>query len=520
MTDSSDGVLKRDDDISLATVTQFFKRYWLLIVGTGLVAGVLTVVAIAVLVPPMYEASATVVIVPLKFSSELKPQTLTVQGYQKLLESDAVVAGTKARLVESGKVDPRTKLRVGENLRTRIFVSRRSEETELAPMIQVIARFDAPETAADVANTWAEVFLERTRELMGGTTSATVLFIDQQYPQAKQELADLEADRVRTENDFQKQCNEIQTRWDRVITKFKNETSEAEAAHQAETRRLLEEFSGERNLETRVAQLDALRKAYGDLQDEQARVESQLELKTLQLEAAKQQVEATPQFLTLQKAITDEALWVALASTSEKNGAQLEELQQKSLVTQEINPVFTELSSRSAKIEMELNALVPRADQLDKRLAEMAAQMKSLDRTIRADNAAFEKLQRDREAGLQILQEDNTLQLALLHRQQKQEVDSTKREWTIRVSQLEREITQQGALFEQLATNFNEATLAKAEQSVEDVRLGAPAVPPEFAVGRNIALKAALALAIGMILGLVVALFSYAAAEPSVDSNR
>jgi uncharacterized protein involved in exopolysaccharide biosynthesis len=504
MTDSSDGVLKRDDDISLADIVGFLRRHGLLILGTGLVAGALAVALVLLFVPPTYEASAMLVIVPPTFASDLKPQTLTVQGYQQLLESDAVVAATKVRLVESGTLDGRAALRLGRNLHTRIFVSRRSEETELAPMIQAIARFDAPETAADVANTWAEVFLERTRELMGGTTSATVLFIDQQYPQAKQELADLEADKVLTENDFQKKCDAIETRWGRSITDFKNETSKAEADYQAETRRLIEEFSGERNLETRTAQLDALRKAYGDLQDEQARVASQVELKSLQLEAAKNQVAATPQFLTLQKAITDEALWQALA-TSERNGAHLEELQEKSLVTQEINPVYTELSSRAARIEMELNALVPRADQLDKRLAEMAAQMKSLDRTIRTDNAAFERLDRDREAGFKILQEDNALQLAFLERHKKQELDSTKREGTKQIAQLDREITQQKDLFKQLATNYNEATIAKAENSVEDVRLGAPAVAPERPKSAQIVTKTMAALLLGIFVGLIAA---------------
>jgi uncharacterized protein involved in exopolysaccharide biosynthesis len=491
-------------EVPLAEVVSFVRRNWRWIVGMGFGAGVATALAIVLLVSPSFEASATLVIVPPAFSSELQPSSLTVQGYQKLLESDAVVAETKRRLVETDTLEPEARLRVGHNLATRIFVSRRSEETELAPMIQASARADTPVASAEVANTWAEVFLERTRELMGGTTSAAVLFIDQQYPQAKQELAETEAERVRTENAFQSQCNEIETRWDRMITRFKNETSEAEAAHRAETRRLLEEFSGDRNLETRTAQLDALRKAYGDLQDEQARVESQLELKRLQFEAAQNQIEATPQFLTLQKAITDEALWGAIAS-SEKNGARLEQLQDKSLLTQEINPVYTELSSRAARIEMELNALMPRAEQLDTRLAAIAEQMKSVDRALRTDNAALEKLERDREAGLQILREDSVLQLAILQRKQQEELDSTKREWTSRVAQLDRDVEQPRELSRELAQEYNEAVLAKGQEGLEDLRLGSPAVPPETAVPRGVALKSLAAAVFGAFFGLLIA---------------
>src|SRR2546429_6588146 len=52
---------------------------------------------------------------------------------------------------------------VREELETRIFVSRFSETTTLAPMIQVAARGKTPATAATAANTWAEVFLQRVR---------------------------------------------------------------------------------------------------------------------------------------------------------------------------------------------------------------------------------------------------------------------------------------------------------------------------------------------------------------------
>ncbi|MEJ2190483.1 MAG: Wzz/FepE/Etk N-terminal domain-containing protein [Acidobacteriota bacterium] len=253
------------DDISLADVVRFLHRYRWLILGSGVVAGLLALASVTLLVPRTYRASATLVVVPSKFSSELKPQTLTIQGYQKLLESDAAVAETKRRLVEAGDIDASTNLRVGRNLHTAIFVSRRSEETELAPMIQIDAEFDSPTVAAKVANTWAQVFLERTHVLMSGTTSATVEFIDQQYPQAKQELENLEQQRVETGDSFQKRRNDVETSWDIKIGQVKNENSEKVAAYQAETRRLCEAFSGEHTLDTRTAQVNALRNAYRDL---------------------------------------------------------------------------------------------------------------------------------------------------------------------------------------------------------------------------------------------------------------
>ena len=47
----------------------------------ALAAGLVTALVVLVFVPRSYEASATLVVVPPKFSSELRPATLTVQGY-------------------------------------------------------------------------------------------------------------------------------------------------------------------------------------------------------------------------------------------------------------------------------------------------------------------------------------------------------------------------------------------------------------------------------------------------------
>ena len=93
-------------ELSFADVVAFFQRHWRLIFGTAFAAGFLTGLVVILFVPRSYEASATLVIVPPKFASDLKPSTLTVQGYQQLLESDAVIAETRRRLVAKGQIDP------------------------------------------------------------------------------------------------------------------------------------------------------------------------------------------------------------------------------------------------------------------------------------------------------------------------------------------------------------------------------------------------------------------------------
>ena len=487
-------------DLTLVDVVHFFRRNIKLIVGTAVAAGLVTGAFLLLTVGRTYEASATLIIVPPRFSSDLKPQTLTVKSYQTILESDAVIAEARKRLVARGVLPGDMPLRIDKELETRIFVSRRAEEINLAPMLQVVARGKTGEQAAAIANTWAEVFLERTRELVAGTTSSTVKFIDEQYPQIRDSLAKLEDARVIEANTLQKQFNEAATRWGDRITTFKGETSSLVSSFRAETRRLVEEFTSQRNIDSRKAQLAALRRAYGELQEEQARVASLLQLKQLQLDAARKQLAETPALLTLQKAMTDDALWRSLGD-SKSSTVDWKALQQRSLATQQINPVHTDLSGKVAEIEMDVNAMVPRAAAMATDLERINSEMRALENRVRTDDAELEKVTREREAGLQRLGQDRDNKLEELTRNRDEELDGIKREMDTRLGQFDRNINQQRDLFDQLAKNYNQALLAKGEQGIEDMRLGAPAVPPAQAQPRGRAMKSVFATILGGMLG-------------------
>ena len=521
-----------NQEVSFTDMVQFFRRNWSLIVGLGALAGLGTAFVL-LLVPSKYEASATLyiapprvtsdlkprtltivpnkneasttlVILPPGFGSDIKPQTLTIQSYQKILESDAVIAEAKKRLVAQTQFPFDRPLRLGAELESRISAARRPEEVT-APMLQAVARGRTGEQAAALANTWAEVFLERTHELVGGTTISTVKSIDEQYLQARDNLAKIEDARVLEANALQKHFNEAATRWGDRITAFKAETSSLIATFQAETRRLVEEFNGQHSLDNRKAQLAALRKVYGELQEDQARVVSQLELKQLQLDAARKQLAETPQLLTLQKAITDDVLWRSLADSKSGN-ADWKAMQQRSLATQEINPVHTSLSTKTAELEMDVNALAPRGAALTKDLERISAEMKTLETQVRTHEANLEKLAREREAGLQELAEERGNKLSQLTRNREEELDGIRRQMDTRLGQTDRNIDQQRDLFRQLVETYNQGILARREDNVEGVRLSAPAVAPEQPQPRGRATKSVLATILGGMLGLGLAL--------------
>lgn len=494
-----------ENELTLADVVAFFQRNAVLIVGLALGAAAVVAAVVFVFLRHTYEASATLAIVPPQFSSELKPATLTVKGYQTLLESDAVVAETKRRLVEKGIVRRKDRLELGDELETRIFVSRRAEEINLAPMLQVVAIGDSPDQAAAIANTWAQVFMERVGDLMAGTTSSTVKFIDGQYPVARETLIRLENDRVMAANSCGKRTDDATSVWDAKLVAYRAQTADLVAAYQAETRRLREEYQSRRNLTTRKLQLGSLQKAYGDLQDEQARTNSLLQQKQLQVEALHRQLAQTPQFLTLQKAITDDALWQAVAGA--KDGPpDWKALQSRSLQTQEVNPVYTTIASNISEAETDYNALMPRASQLEERLEEISKNLKDADSSIRTDNAGLEKLENERDAGLATLQDGRANGLAELNRNRQRELDAIKRESDAALGNMDRDIGKQRDLFADLAKRANQALLAKAETNVEDVRLGASAVPPDQPRRRGGLKMTLVGLIIGGLLGVGVSL--------------
>jgi uncharacterized protein involved in exopolysaccharide biosynthesis len=150
---------------------------------------------------------------------------------------------------------------------------------------------------------------------------------------------------------------------------------------------------------------------------------------------------------------------------------------------------------------MDVNAMVPRAAAMATDLERINSEMRALENRVRTDDAELEKVTREREAGLQRLGQDRDNKLEELTRNRDEELDGIKREMDTRLGQFDRNINQQRDLFDQLAKNYNQALLAKGEQGIEDMRLGAPAVPPAQAQPRGRAMKSVFATILGGMLG-------------------
>jgi len=487
----------------IVTFITFVFRHARSILAPAFLAGVATVI-LALLLPRTYEASATLVVLSPKGLSDLKPSGLTVQGYQKLLEADAVIEEARDQLIKKGVLLPGDLFRLREELETRIFVSRFSESTTLAPMIQIVARAKTAQNAARIANTWAEVFHARVRDLMVGSTSVQVKFVDEEYPKSRERLIQLENDHLGNERDYHRRLDDLAQIWDEKLLQVKNETSNLLAAYQVQTKSLTEEFKGANNILTRREQLMALRKAYIAIQNEQAQLGLLLQQKTLQLETAHLQLGKVSAYITLRKAVSDETLWRTLIATEGKE-LDWKLLQDRIMLTQEINPVHRDLAARVSLLEIEERALAPRAQQLETELTRMNSGIKGVDALLRADEAQLDKLVREREAGREQLEDKRATILADLMRQRQQDLDALKSERDVHLGRLQRGVAQEKELNTELAKNYNQAILAKAQQSAEEIRLGTAAVPLDRPLPRGMLPYSLLAAASAGLVGLAIA---------------
>ena len=130
----------------------------------------------------------------------------------------------------------------------------------------------------------------------------------------------------------------------------------------------------------------------------------------------------------------------------------------------------------------------------------------ALDTELSNDLANLEDLRQRRAAGAKNLQRERQLGLDHLMQDKERALDLLQQRWETTGVQIDRQISQQSDLFSDLAITFNEASLARANPVVEDVRIGALAVPAERPVSAHVILQSAVAALIGAFLGVAFAL--------------
>lgn len=495
---------RESDLITTRSLLRFVRANFWWIAGFALIPALIVACIALFIFPRSYEASAILVSIPPPVSSDLKPNTLSMQGYQLLLESGIVIAETKQRLVAKNILAPGDTLRLKENLDSQIFISRKEEAISLTPMLRVLARAELPDHAALIANTWTAVFMDRIRSLVTGSTLESIDFVEKEFPIVRGELEKLEVVRVQEQDHSQSAQDSAASDWDLRILDWKVESTKRIADFEVETSRILEEIRTNRKLDLLNTELDSLKRTYSTLADERTGVEARLVQKRRELDALRQLLADTPPFVTLERSVTEDALWQTLLQQPEKE--QLDEISKVSLKNQEINPLHTELAMRVSQIQTESEALTPRKEQLAVQLDQISKEIASLQKSVGDCQLQLEEAKQNRSAGLSRLREEVETKLTHLKRSQQQALDVLKRQHTQQIDPINREIDRTTQLFSSLASYNNQALLAKGTRDFQDLRIAAPAVASDIPQSRNVVVKSMIALVIGAFVGILVCL--------------
>jgi len=501
------------DEWTAADGIRFMHHYRWLISGWGLGLGVAGAVASLVLITPEFEASATVVVSPPPVNSTISPHTLSVQSYQRLIESDAVVADLRARLMMSGDLDATAPLQVGNQLSTALYLSKKDEGVSLAPMLQLSARNHDAERAARIANAWAEVFFARVRSLTAGTTDSSVAFVDQQFQQLRTQLAAAESASVAAADDIQGKQAALSLEWDRKVADATQDAARAKATYQNTTKQLVEQFMSGKNLQLRIAVADANLKAIQEIQTEVTGINSRLEMRQTELASAKERLAETPAGLISRRAVTDDAVWQSISSGRMSTEERKRFLDQ-GMFSEVPNPAHADMVTRVANLEIDVAALTPREAKLRADLATKSAVLKAEDTALRTDQVALDELTRGREIGLQSLAEDLSLKEATLKRERDLVIQGFNRQAEIRQAAIHRGLAQEKTLYEQFAKYQSEAVIAKAQENRQDVQLAVPAVAPTSPKASRRSQMAVIAGILGLLIGVGHAVVRGALRQP------
>ncbi len=393
-----------DDDESLdlyRVIVGVWDARWVVI--AGVVAAVSVAAVGSLLLPKAYAATATVLVTPPTFSTDLKPAALSVEAYARLAESDLVRDRVRESLAKENFF--------GDNaaqleLRTILYSSRQPQQPYL-PLVGLLAEWHTPEGAQRIANTWANVLVREQERITTMTGAESVAFITTEYPAAatlvsaaEREHADLLA-----QQDSELARARVQLGVDpdtRGETGLVIEQGEGGVALRLEGQERGPKYARMKVLDETVLRLE------GDLARNRVDLEAARNFVT-QLEA---ELKRTPQYLgggdasgggaqTLnptylnlsQQVATERARFNALAPTGDALGRELAAARQRAAELRE-----DVIRSENQLADLQRNHAVARSS-ADRRVAEARAKLKPLEEMIGAAQLAQAQKESDVKLG-------------------------------------------------------------------------------------------------------------------------
>lgn len=193
------------EEIDLRPYVQALLTHWWQIALAGVVAGVLALV-VMLFIPPTYESSALVLVTKPRFNLQFDPRiqtpdtTFAYLAYPTLAMSDAVMEELFASLSIPD-------LLTVDDLRGMIAAQNGSDPS----LIVLTVSHNDPVVAAEVANLWSDLFVNRANQVFGRQGDEPVRFLQSQLArtEAQLEAIDVELTAFQAQNPLQLLTTEL-----------------------------------------------------------------------------------------------------------------------------------------------------------------------------------------------------------------------------------------------------------------------------------------------------------------------
>ena len=181
--------------ITVQSITTLLQRKMKQIIWSAIACGVLAAI-ISLVIPEVWEAQSILVIMPPKFQTDIQQTNFSPITYQNLLESKELAKQIIERL--SKKEASLKKLKVEtlqKSMKTKVVIEEKGlNEKSYSPMVKLIVQAETPKLAAEIANTWAEIFVEQNGKLTNNATELSYDFMTGQFSLTTTELFAAEED--------------------------------------------------------------------------------------------------------------------------------------------------------------------------------------------------------------------------------------------------------------------------------------------------------------------------------------
>lgn len=180
---------RRETEVTLLDVVRFFVRRWVTILVTLVATLLVTAAYLFLLVPERYQSSATLAISPTLLSRGL-PGTrgMDFRDYVELVLADSIVEAVVADLRQQGALEAGETLTPGRDLQRQIVPRGGNDPLGLLQLVAVAA---TPERAQATAETWSRVFRDHVVELHAAHVEAMATPLRAQERAAAESLAEL-----------------------------------------------------------------------------------------------------------------------------------------------------------------------------------------------------------------------------------------------------------------------------------------------------------------------------------------